>query len=38
MLQPKDYLRLLMVYFAVFDLSNKDKDTMLKSAGKEEFK
>jgi len=37
-LQPKDYLRLLMVYFSVFELSQKDKDTMLKSVGKESFK
>jgi len=37
-LQPKDYLRLLMVYFAVFQLSQKDKDTMLKSAGRENYK
>jgi hypothetical protein len=37
-LLPKDYLRLLMVYFAVFELSEKDKDTMLKSLGKESYK
>lgn len=37
-LQPKDYLRLLMVYFSVFELSQKDKDTMLKSVGRESFK
>ena len=27
-----------MVYFTVFELSEKDKDTMLKSCGKESFK
>jgi len=27
-----------MVYFAVFELSDKDKDTMLKSCGKENYK
>lgn len=27
-----------MIYFAVFELSEKDKDTMLKSLGKESFK
>lgn len=37
-LNPKDYLRLLMVYFSVFELSEKDKDTMLKSCGKENYK
>lgn len=30
-LSQTDYLRLLMQYFACFDLSPKDKDTMLKS-------
>ena len=30
-LEPKDYLRLLMVYFACFELAPKDKETMLKS-------
>jgi Zn/Cd-binding protein ZinT len=27
-----------MVYFSVFELSEKDKDTMLKSCGKENYK
>jgi hypothetical protein len=27
-----------MVYFTVFELSQKDKDTMLKSVGKESYK
>lgn len=27
-----------MVYFCVFDLPEKDKDTMLKSAGKDSYK
>lgn len=27
-----------MVYFSVFELSEKDKDTMLKSVGKENYK
>lgn len=27
-----------MIYFTVFELSEKDKDTMLKSCGKESYK
>jgi hypothetical protein len=34
-LEQKDYLRLLMIYFACFELSPKDKETMLKSVQKE---
>ena len=30
-----DYLRLLMIYFACFDLNQKDKDTLLKSIDNE---
>lgn len=26
-----DYLRLIMIYFACYDMNKKDKDTMLKS-------
>ena len=37
-LQQKDYLRVLMVYFCVFDLSSKDKETMLKSLEKESYR
>jgi hypothetical protein len=37
-LAGKDYLRVLMVYFSVFDLSQKDKDTMLKSLEKESYR
>lgn len=37
-LQPVDYLRLLMVYFITFELTKKDKDTMLKSISKSNFK
>lgn len=34
-LQPKDYLRILMIYFACFDLAPKDKNTLLKSLQRE---
>lgn len=34
-LEAKDYLRLLMVYFACFEMAPKDKETMLKSVQKE---
>jgi len=34
-LEAKDYLRLLMVYFACFEMAPKDKETMLKSVTKE---
>jgi len=37
-LQEYDYLRLLMVFFSCFDLSQKDKDTMLKSIPNEEHR
>ena len=30
-LHDDDYLRILMIYFACYDLSKKDKETMLKS-------
>lgn len=30
-LREQDYLRLLMIYFACFDLNRKDRDTLLKS-------
>jgi hypothetical protein len=34
-LDARDYLRLLMVYFACFEMAPKDKETMLKSVTKE---
>ena len=34
-LQPKDYLRIIMIYLACFDLPPKDKNTLLKSFQKE---
>jgi len=34
-LDPRDYMRMLMVYFACFELAQKDKETMLKSITKE---
>ena len=34
-LRDTDYLRLLMIYFACFDLNRKDKDTLLKSVDNE---
>jgi Sec1 family len=34
-LRETDYLRLLMIYFACFDLNRKDKDTLLKSVDNE---
>lgn len=37
-LEAKDYLRLLMVYFACFEMAPKDKETMLKSVQKESFR
>lgn len=30
-LLPIDYLRVIMIYFACFDLAPKDKNTLLKS-------
>ena len=30
-LSPQDYLRVLMIYFACFDLAPKDKNTLNKS-------
>lgn len=30
-LKEMDYLRLIMIYFASYDMNKKDKDTMLKS-------
>jgi hypothetical protein len=38
MLYDEDYLRLLMIYFACYDLSARDKDTMLKSIQKESYR
>jgi len=37
-LNGKDYLRVLMIYFSVFDLSAKDKETMLKSLEKDSYR
>ena len=37
-LNPKDYLRILMIYFVCFDLMPKDKQTMLKSFQKESYR
>mmetsp|Transcript_11204 Transcript_11204/g.8242 ORF Transcript_11204/g.8242 Transcript_11204/m.8242 type:complete len:106 (+) Transcript_11204:404-721(+) len=37
-LQDTDYLRLLMLFFACFDLSEKDKHTMLKSITNEQHR
>ena len=34
-LQPRDYLRVIMIYFACFDLAPKDKNTLLKSFQRE---
>jgi len=34
-LAEKDYLRLLMIYFACYDLSPRDRETLLKSIPKE---
>ena len=33
-----DYLRLLMIYFSCFDLSKKDRDTLLKSLSNEQHR
>jgi len=30
-LHERDYLRVLLIYFATFDLSPKDRETMMKS-------
>ncbi len=30
-LEARDYLRVIMIYFACFDLAPKDKNTLLKS-------
>ncbi len=37
-LQEADYLRVLIIYFACFDLNTKDKETMLKSVMKESYR
>ena len=37
-LREVDYLRLLMIYFACFDLNRKDKDTLLKSISNESYR
>ena len=37
-LRDLDYLRLLMIYFAVFDLNRKDKETLLKSIDNEKHR
>ena len=37
-LNPRDYLRILMIYFVCFDLMPKDKQTMLKSFQKESYR
>lgn len=34
-LKEEDYLRLLMIYFACYDLNSKDKDTLRKSVENE---
>jgi hypothetical protein len=36
--KPKDYLRIIMIYLACFDLPPKDKSTLLKSLAKESFR
>ena len=37
-MQPRDYLRVIMLYFACFDLAPKDKNTLLKSLQKENYR
>jgi hypothetical protein len=37
-LEPRDYLRVIMIYFACFDLAPKDKNTLLKSFQKEQYR
>mmetsp|Transcript_28941 Transcript_28941/g.35822 ORF Transcript_28941/g.35822 Transcript_28941/m.35822 type:complete len:171 (+) Transcript_28941:1170-1682(+) len=37
-LQPRDYLRVIMLYFSCFDLAPKDKNTLLKSLQKETYR
>ena len=37
-LQPRDYLRVIMLYFACFELAPKDKNTLLKSLQKEQYR
>ena len=37
-LQPRDYLRILMIYFSCFDLAQKDKNTLLKSLQREQHR
>ena len=37
-LQPKDYLRILMIYVACFDLPPKDKNTLMKSLHRENYR
>jgi len=38
MLYEADYLRVLMIYFACYDLAARDKLTMLKSIQKESYR
>ena len=37
-LNPRDYLRILMIYFICYDLKKEDKQTMLKSFQKESYR
>ena len=37
-LNPRDYLRILMIYFVCYDLRSGDKQTMLKSFSKESYR
>ena len=37
-LNPRDYLRILMIYFVCYDLRSGDKQTMLKSFQKESYR